>query len=115
MNKPERIELLRAMDLLARSCNNEHHIDYWLAVGIADGDAESDEELAYYAEDDERFSETMSSFLKTMWLAYLKGGLYCDGVTDDPKITIELDVKPPSLEEISNAANFISQRFNKVT
>lgn len=115
MNKYERIRLLRAIDLLARSCNNTNLINSWLTVGIADGDAESDEELEYYAEDDHRFAEIMAAFLETMTFAYNSGGLYCDGVSTERNISIELDVEPVSPEEMKDAIDFISRRFNKVT
>ena len=112
MNKPERLELLRAIDLIARSCNNEDHIDYWLTNGIADGDADSDKELDFYTNDD-NFAEVMDAFLETMHLARENGGLYCDGVTNDPEI-IDPEIFVES-NTMSDTADFISRRFNKVT
>lgn len=82
MNKQERIAMLKAMDLIARSCNNENFIEYWLTVGIADGDAEEDRELDFYTNDD-IFAEIMDSFLVTMKQAQKDGGLYCDGVCSE--------------------------------
>lgn len=111
MNIPERLKLLRAIDLIARSCNNEDHIDYWLTNGIADGDADSDKELDFYTNDG-NFAEVMDAFLETMHLARENGGLYCDGVTNDPEVSVELHVESPSIEEITG---FIAQRFNRVT
>lgn len=107
MNKPERLELLRAIDLLARSCNDERVIDYWLTEGIADGSASSDKELDFYTYDD-NLAEVMDAFLETMHLARENGGLYCDGVTNDTEIVVESHT-------MSDTADFISHRFNKVT
>lgn len=107
MNKPERLELLRAIDLLARSCNDEGVIDYWLTEGIADGSADSDKELDFYTYDD-NLAEVMDAFLETMHLARENGGLYCDGVTNDTEIVVESHT-------MSDTADFISRRFNKVT
>lgn len=111
MNKPERIELLRAMDLLARSCNDERVIDYWLTEGIADGSADSDRELDFYTYDD-NLAEVMDAFLETMHLARENGGLYCDGLTNDPEI-IDPEIVVES-NTMSDTADFISRRFNKV-
>ncbi|MBQ2443459.1 MAG: hypothetical protein II498_08990 [Ruminococcus sp.] len=82
MNKQGRIAMLKAMDLIARSCNNENCIDLWLTIGIADGDAEEDRELDFYTNDD-TFAEIMNSFLVTMKQAQKDGGLYCDGVCSE--------------------------------
>ena len=76
MNRTERIAALKAMALLAREANDETAIDYWLTYGIADGDEESDEELEYYA-DDEQFKEIIEAFLETMRQSE---GLYIDSV-----------------------------------
>ena len=76
MEKSDRIAALKAMALLAKSANDETAIDYWLTYGIADGDEESDEELEYYA-DDEQFKEIIEAFLETMRQSE---GLYIDSV-----------------------------------
>ena len=76
MEKSDRIAALKAMALLAKSANDETAIDYWLTYGIADGDEESDEELEYYA-DDEQFKEIIEAFLETMRQSE---GLYIDNV-----------------------------------
>ena len=78
----ERIKLIRAMDLIARCVNDEYVFEYWLSCGVADGDINDDtedEELEFYAEDDE-FSELMGTFLELMKDAHKRGGLYCDHV-----------------------------------
>jgi len=81
MNKKARVEMVRAMDTIARSCNDEEVLMYWLSLGVADGDCEGpDEDLETYFEDDEDFSELMGTFLKLMSSAKKSGGLYCDRV-----------------------------------
>lgn len=77
-----RIEVVRAMELLARAVNDETAIEGWLMCGVADGDITeqtTDEELEYYVEDDNTFAELMGCFLRTMERAK-EGGLYVDGV-----------------------------------
>jgi len=78
----ERIKVIRAMETIARCVNDENQFMLWLNIGIADGDVKestTDEELEYYAEDEE-FSDLMDTFLLLMSKAYKNGGLYCDGV-----------------------------------
>ncbi len=81
MNMKERVAVVRAMDLLARSCNDEEAMMGWLMCGVADGDITpetKDEDLDYYVEDD-TFRELIGCFLRTMRRAG-KGGLYVNGV-----------------------------------
>lgn len=83
MNLKERAEVVRAMEVLARSVNNENFFDSWLVCGVADGDINprtTDEDLEYYCDDDS-LSDLMTLFLKIMNRAWKDGGLYCDGVT----------------------------------
>lgn len=83
MDKKERCAAIRAMELLARSVNNEDFFEEWLIDGVADGDIEpdtKDEELDYYVEDDAVFADIMDTFLHLMKQAYKDGGLYIDGV-----------------------------------
>ncbi len=83
MNKQERIEVVKAMETLARSINDERVFDTWLLYGVADCDINenpSDEELEYYIEDDKEFADLMHTFLKCMNGAYKNGGLYVDKV-----------------------------------
>ena len=78
-----RVEVLRAMELLARAVNNEENIESWLMCGVADGDITeqtTDEELLDYVEDDSTFADVMGCFLKVMSNAKKDGGLYVDGV-----------------------------------
>lgn len=80
MNIKERISIVRAMDLLCRQINDEEVFMEWLIYGVADGDAEmDDEELEYYV-DDEKFSELLGLFLIEMKRAEKNGGLYADRV-----------------------------------
>lgn len=82
MKKRLRTEVVRAMETLARSVNDEYVFEEWLMCGVADGDIEprtEDEELEYYIED-ETFAELMGTFLNVMKNAYKSGGLYVDGV-----------------------------------
>ena len=83
MNKQKRIEVVKAMETLARSINDERVFLTWLSLGVADGDITentSDEELEFYVEDDEQFADLMNTFLKCMSGAYKSGGLYVDKV-----------------------------------
>lgn len=82
MKAKRRTQVVRAMETLARSVNDEMVFELWLMCGVADGDIDAtteDEELEYYI-DDETFSELMGTFLKVMKNAYKSGGLYVDGV-----------------------------------
>ena len=82
MNKAERIELVKAMETIARAVNNENVFMTWLVDGVADGDIKgdtTDEELEYYTEDD-TFADLMDTFLYVMFNANKSGGLCCDGI-----------------------------------
>lgn len=78
-----RIEVVRAMELLARAVNDETVLEGWLMCGVADGDITeqtTDEELLDYVDSDKSFAELMGCFLRTMERAKKSGGLYVDGV-----------------------------------
>ena len=80
MNLKARAEMVRAMDLLVRSVNDESYVDPWLVVGVADGDITentTDEDLENYCEDDD-FVDLMTLFLKIMIRAGFDGGIVCD-------------------------------------
>lgn len=82
MKKSARLKVLRAMEILARSVNDETVFEEWLIDGIADGDidgSEDDEDLEYYL-DDSTFSTLMETFLHVMARAKKSGGLYVDGI-----------------------------------
>ena len=77
-----RTEMVRAMETLARSVNDDAVFERWLIFGVADGDIDdttTDEELKCYI-DDEAFAELMGTFLNVMERAKKSGGLYVDGV-----------------------------------
>lgn len=83
MNKQQRIEVLKAMETLARCINDERVFLTWLSLGVADGDITKttpDEELDFYVEDDVQFADLMHIFLRCMSNAYQNGGLYVDNV-----------------------------------
>ena len=82
MKKKLRTQVVRAMETLARSVNDEEVFEGWLMCGVADGDIDAtteDEELEYYIEDD-TFAELMGTFLRVLARANKSGGLYVDGV-----------------------------------
>lgn len=81
MNLKRRADMVRAMNTIVRSINDEDIIMSWLMVGVADGDVKEDtpdDYLEYYCED-ETFAELMALFLRLMKRAE-KDGLYCDKV-----------------------------------
>lgn len=75
-NIKTRVELVKAMNLLALSINAEDYIDSWLSFGVADGDDNFED----YCENDNDFASLMALFLRLMSRARKDGGLYCDGV-----------------------------------
>lgn len=82
MNKNERFEMIKAMELIARQVNDECVFEQWLVCGVADGDIDENttpDELEYYM-DDETFAELMSTFIHVIACAGKSGGLYCDRV-----------------------------------
>lgn len=91
MNAKKRCALVRAMDLIARSVNNEDFIEEWLIRGVADGDIRNgteDDELDYYIED-VAFADLMDTFLHVMKNAQRDGGLYYDRVISKADIPDE--------------------------
>ena len=91
MNREERIKLVKAMEFIARQTNDEEVFDYWLTLGVADGDIlysdlsyeEDQSDLDYYIEDDV-LADLMRTFLRLMVLASKSGGIYCDSVVSNP-------------------------------
>lgn len=82
MNFKRRVEVVRAMETLARCVNDENVFEGWLMVGVADGDITNDtvdEDLDIYT-DDKTFSELMGYFLTLMSRAKKSGGLYADRI-----------------------------------
>lgn len=95
MKREERIKVVKAMELLARQVNDCDVFNFWLSLGVADGDIEYGDlespevngiqddagcDLDMYYEDDTAFSDLLDTFLALMVKAYRSGGLYCDGV-----------------------------------
>lgn len=72
---------LRAMDFLARSCNDEDLIMGWFMAGVADGDCESlsDEELVEAYGDPDTLKGVIGCFLRRMKRAQ-ESGLYIAGI-----------------------------------
>lgn len=82
MNLKERATMVKAMETIVRSINDEDIFYSWLLYGVADGDIDektTDEELDFYCED-ETFSELMELFLILMAKAKKSGGLYTDNI-----------------------------------
>lgn len=84
MNKKERIEMVRAMETIARNLNDETDFEYWISYGVADGDINEetkDEDLEYYIED-KNFADLMYRFLRTLDIKpeEANGMLYCDNI-----------------------------------
>ena len=74
----ERIEMVKAMNIIALHCNDERCIEKWLINGVADGD----DDFEYYASDDETFADLMDTFMWVMGRSSekRKAHLYCNGV-----------------------------------
>ena len=93
MNIKERIKMVKAMEFICRQINDEEVFMYWLTDGVADGDIPygdfstedpKHDEAFWYCEDNEHFADLMDTFLRTIRRACKSGGLFCDGVTDQP-------------------------------
>lgn len=85
MDINERIKMLKAMDFIARSFNDERAIHAWLNCGLPDGTMEAGT-LSDYADDDDTFADVMDSFVYVM-ATFCRSNkeeraatLYCDGV-----------------------------------
>ena len=83
MDKELRKKVVLAMELLARSVNDESALDGWLMCGVPDGELEygtmDTEMVDEYYMNDETFAELMGCFMRTMKRAQ-EGGLYVDNV-----------------------------------
>ena len=74
-----KVNILRAMDEIILSANNEDHIMLWLSLGIADGDSENftDEEFyEYYCEDEELYADIINLFCRMIPKVIADGGIY---------------------------------------
>ena len=85
VNHQERAELVKAMETICRSINNEDIFYGWLMCGVADGDINRkttlDEIIEMGYTEDGSFIDLMDCFLRKMRSAYEDGGLYCAGAT----------------------------------
>ena len=89
-NVAERVELLKAMDVVVRSLNNESVMDLWLTNGVPDGADESDYEFIaedvatpeYEDGDTSCFEECCRCFTACI-AAGAKHGYYSGGVLGD--------------------------------
>ncbi len=80
-NKQARANLVKALDLIARSVNDEDVLEIWLTYGVADGDIDNNttaDEIEYYL-DNKTLKELMTVFRKVI----KKSELYFDGVVSD--------------------------------
>ena len=77
-----RAEMVRAMEIIARSINDEEIFMSWLMCGVADEDINFDTPLEDIVEmgytEDSTIVDLMDCFLRCMRRAYKSGGLYCD-------------------------------------
>lgn len=81
INKTKRAELIKGMNDVILSLNDECLIDRWLMMGVADGDTTLEDMQDYT--DDETFSNLMWLFAIIMKEATedgAKAALYCDGI-----------------------------------
>lgn len=88
LQRNERLQMVKAMEYIARCINNEDIAEPWLICGVADGDIPFGEvavkssdkvNLEYYIQD-ENFAELMRLFLSLMSAAKKDGGLYNGGI-----------------------------------
>ena len=83
-----RADVVRAMEIMVSTINDETIIDSWLMVGVADGDItdtttnEEIDELGYT--EDKTFEELLTLFLKLMNKAG-NDGLYFDKILSGSK------------------------------
>jgi hypothetical protein len=83
INLKERVSVIRAMDTIVRSLNDERDILWWLDSGVPDGEINeetTDEELGWLVDDDESFADIMSTFIKIMRRQPVNGAMWVDNV-----------------------------------
>ena len=83
INLKERVSVVRAMDTIVRSLNDERDILWWLDSGVPDGEINeetTDEELYWLVDDDESFADIMSIFIKIMRRQPVNGAMWVDNV-----------------------------------
>ena len=83
INLKERVSVVRAMDTIVRSLNDERDILWWLDSGVPDGEINeetTDEELYWLVDDDESFADIMSTFVEIMKRQPVNGAMWVDNV-----------------------------------
>ena len=83
INLKERVSVIRAMDTIVHSLNDEEYIAWWLEDGVPDGEIDEetvDEELYWLVDDDESFADIMSTFIKIMRRQPVNGAMWVDNV-----------------------------------
>ena len=83
INLKERVSVVRAMDTIVRSLNDERDILWWLDSGVPDGEINeetTDEELSWLVDDNESFADIMSTFIKIMRKQPVNGAMWVDNV-----------------------------------
>lgn len=83
VNLKERVSVIRAMDIIVHSLNDERDILWWLEDGVPDGEITEetkDKELFWLVEDDAMFADIMSTFIKIMSRQPVNGSMWVDNV-----------------------------------
>lgn len=83
INFKERVSVIRAMDTIVHSLNDENDILWWLDSGVPDGEINketTDEELYWLVDDNESFADIMSTFIKIMRRQPVNGAMWVDNV-----------------------------------
>jgi hypothetical protein len=83
INLKERVSVIRAMDTIVHSLNDENDILWWLGSGVPDGEINTkttDEELYWLVDDDESFADIMSTFIKIMRKQPINGAMWVDNI-----------------------------------
>ena len=83
INLKERVSVIRAMDTIVRSLNDEEYVAWWLEDGVPDGEIDeetADEELYWLVDDDESFANIMLTFIKIMKCPLFDGAMLVDNV-----------------------------------
>lgn len=86
INLKERVSIIRAMDTIVRSLNDERDILWWLDSGVPDGEINietADEELYWLVDNDESFADIMSTFIKIMRRQPVNGAMWVDNVLSE--------------------------------
>lgn len=89
LRRLRRAEVVKAMETMVRTINDEDISESWLVVGVADGDIKKDTTLEEIVEmgytEDGEFKDLLTLFLKLMYKAGVDG-LYCDGIVSRTRI-----------------------------